>query len=103
MTILLPSATVGAVLAVSRKTSSVIGLSGVNEICSCPCTVDRSSLTANFNVMCGRFGSGAAYVLGQSGPAPAEFGGDETGKVGGDVATDDGGGWVVRTEPEPLP
>ena len=59
-TILLPSATVGAVFAVSRNTSSVIGLSGVNEICSWPCTVDRLSLTVNFSVMCGRFGSGAA-------------------------------------------
>jgi hypothetical protein len=59
-TILLPAATVGAVLAVSRKTSSVIGRSGVNSTCSVPCTVARSALTANASRTLGRFGSGAA-------------------------------------------
>ena len=49
-TILLPSRTVGAVFAVSRKTSSVIGLSGVNKMCSVPVTVLRSLLTTNVNL-----------------------------------------------------
>ena len=59
-TILLPAATVGPVLAVSRKTSSVIGRSGVNSMCSLPCTLVRSGLTVNARRTLGRFGSGAA-------------------------------------------
>ncbi len=59
-TILLPAATVGAVLAVSRKTSSLIGLSGVNAMCSVPCAVVRSGLNVKTKDTFGRCGSGAA-------------------------------------------
>jgi len=59
-TILLPAATVGAVFAVSLNTSSVIGLSGVNEMCSVPRTVVRSPLKVKASATVGRLGSGAA-------------------------------------------
>src|SRR6185312_2115861 len=73
-TILLPASTVGAVFAVNRNTSSVIGRSGVNATCSVPCTVLRSVLTTKFSRTTGRCGSGSAYDAGQSAGAADPLG-----------------------------
>jgi hypothetical protein len=64
-TILFPSATEGRVFAVSRKMSSVIGLSGVNEMCSVPRTLARSELKVKANATLGRSGSGGTCARGQ--------------------------------------
>src|SRR3954463_4823660 len=60
MTILLPWSTVGLVLAVNRKTSSLIGRSGRNTIRSRPWTVPWSAAIVKVNATRGRLGSGCA-------------------------------------------